>query len=150
MASYNSMWAMPEHQWMVGVSLNLPIQLGRREGAVEASEARIAQVQAELSGMTDEIRVEVEQARQRLIEAGHVVHLYRERLLPAARAQIEAARAGYVTGSSTFQGLIDAERSLRNVELDYQEALAALGERRAQLVRTLGRIPGLPETGERP
>jgi outer membrane protein TolC len=142
MASYNSMWAMPEHQWMLGVSLNIPIQLGKRRGAVEEAEARIAQVRAQILGASDEIRVEVEKARQRLIEAEHVVRLYRERLLPAARAQIDVARSGYVTGRSGFQALIDAERSLRTVELNYQEALATLGERRAELVRTVGRIPG--------
>ena len=142
MASYNSMWAMPEHQWMLGVSLNIPIQLGKRRGAVEEAEARIAQVRAQILGASDEIRVEVEKARQRLIEAEHVVRLYRERLLPAARAQIDVARSGYVTGHSGFQALIDAERSLRTVELNYQEALASLGERRAELVRTVGRIPG--------
>jgi outer membrane protein TolC len=62
--------------------------------------------------------------------------------LPAARAQIDVARSGYVTGQSGFQALIDAERSLRTVELNYQQALATLGERRAELVRTVGRIPG--------
>lgn len=146
-ASYNSMWAMPEHQWMLGVSLNLPIQLGKRRGAVEEAEAHIARARAQLLGTSDEIRVEVEKARQRLIEAEHVVQLYRERLLPLSRAQIDAARSGYVTGQSGFQALIDAERSLRSIELEYQEALATLGERRAELVRIVGRIPGLVQAG---
>jgi len=150
MTSYNSMWAMPEHQWMVGFSLNIPLQLGRRRGAVEEAEARIAQAKANLLSVRDEVRVDVEKARQRLIEAGHVVHLYRARLLPAARAQIDAARSGYVTGQTGFQALIDSERSLRNVELNYQEALATLGERRAELVRTVGRIPGLTQEGVDP
>lgn len=147
MASYNSMWAMPEHQWMVGVSLNIPLQLGRRRAAVEETEARIAQAQSDLLTVSDEIRVEVEKARQRFIEAGHVVHLYRDRLLPAARAQIDAARSGYVTGQAGFQALIDSERSLRNVELNFQEALATLGQWRAELVRALGRIPGVAREG---
>lgn len=150
MASYSSMWAMPEHQWMLGVSLNIPIQLGKREGAVEEAEARIAQGKADLVGVSDQIRVEVEQARQRLMEAGHVVKLYRERLLPATRAQIDVARSGYVTGQTEFQGLIDAERSLRNIELDYQQALANLGVRRAELLRALGRIPGSLEVRRAP
>ncbi|HMR77120.1 MAG TPA: TolC family protein [Polyangiaceae bacterium] len=150
MASYNSMWAMPEHQWMLGFSVNVPLQLGRRRGAVEQADARIAQATAELLGVSDEIRVDVEKARQRLIEAGHVVRLYRNRLLPAARAQIEAARSGYVTGQTTFQALIDSERSLRNVELNYQQSLATLGARRAELVRALGRIPRLASGGSAP
>ncbi len=150
MASYSSMWAMPEHRWMLGFSVNLPVQLGRREAAVEQSEARIAQVKAQLSELGDKIRVEVEQARQRVIEARQVVDLYKKRLLPTVRAQIEAASAAYVTGNASFQSLIDAERSLRNIELDYQEALAKLGQERAELLRTLGRIPGNSEEGARP
>lgn len=150
MGSYSSMWMQTQHQWMIGLALNIPIQVGARKGAVEQAEARIAELQSELSGVRDEIRVEVEKARQRLLEAQRIVHLYRNRLLPAARAQIDAARAVYVTGQGGFQALIDAERSLRTVELDFQEALASLGERRAAFVRALGRIPGLPQDERTP
>lgn len=150
MAQYNSMWAMPEHQWMVGFSLNVPLWTGKRRGGVEAAEAKIAQAKAELVSTRDAIRVDVEQARQRLLEAGQVARLYRDRLLPAARAQIEAAKSGYVTGQTSFQALIDAERSLRNEELAYQETLASVGERRAELLQALGRLPGLAEQGGKP
>lgn len=147
MAQYSSMFAEYQHQWMLGFSVNLPLQLGARDASVTQAEASIAQVRAKLAGVSDEIRVEVEQARQQLIEAQAVVQLFQERLLPAARAQIDAARAGYVTGRESFQSLIAAERSLRNVEIEYQEMLATLGERRAELMRTLGRIPGLMQEG---
>jgi len=33
--SYNSMWDMPEHRWMIGLGFNLPIQRGRRTGAAD-------------------------------------------------------------------------------------------------------------------
>jgi outer membrane protein TolC len=71
------------------------------------------------------------------------VRLFRDRLLPAARDQVGAARSGFETGRNSFLALIDAERNLRNVELGYEEALASLGHRRAELDRALGRIPGL-------
>ena len=57
--------------------------------------------------------------------------------------QVDAARSGFETGRNSFLTLIDAERNLRNVELGYEEALANLGRRRAELDRALGRIPGL-------
>lgn len=150
MTSYNSMWMQPDHQWMVGLSLNIPIQLGARRGAVDQAEARLAQARSQLLSADDEVQVEVERARQRLIEANHVVRLYRERLLPAARAQIEAARIGYETGRNGFQALIDAERSVRTVEIAHQEAIATLGQRRAELDHAIGRVPGLPLEGDAP
>ncbi len=145
---YNSMWAETDHRWMTGVSLNLPFQIRSRKGAVDEAHARAEQAAAELSSMHDGVRVEVEQARQRVLEAQHVVHLYQVRLIPAARAQIEAAGFGYDTGRSSFQALIDAERSLRTLEIEYEGALAGLGQRAAELDRASGIVPGLGDEGE--
>ncbi len=143
MGSYNSMWRMPEHQWMVGASLNVPIQLGATRAAIEGATARVAQSRAERQAAEAQIRAEVERARQALIEAQEVLRLYRERLLPTARAQIEASRIAYATGRGSFQSLVDAERSLRSLELAYEDSLAMFGQRRAELSRSVGDIPGL-------
>jgi outer membrane protein TolC len=142
MASYDSMWGEEQHRWMAGVSIDLPfVQLAARSAGVEQAEARLSETEAMLARMEDDVRVEVEHARERLIEAQHVVHLYRDRLLPAARAQIDAARAGYETGQNSFQALVDAERSLRTSEINYHEALAQVGQRRAELSRAIGEMP---------
>ena len=143
MGEYNSMWAQTQHRWMAGVSLNLPLQIRSRVAAVEQAEANARRVAAELSSKRDEVRVEVNQARERVLEAQHVVHLYQERLLPAARAQIDAAEFGYETGQTDFQALIDAERSVRTLEIQYEEALASLGQRIAELDRARGHLPGI-------
>ena len=141
MASYNSMWNMPEHQWMAGVGVNLPLRRRRVRAAVTAAEARLAAAESELARLEDEVRAEVEVAAETLREALHVVHLYRSRVLPAARDQIAAARAGFETGAASMLALIDAERSLRSAELTHDEALADALSRRAELDRALGRLP---------
>lgn len=153
MGEYNSMWAETDHRWMTGVSLNLPLQIRSRKGAVDEAQARAEQASAELSVKRDDVRVEVDQARQRVLEAEHVVQLYETRLIPAARAQIDAAGFGYDTGRNSFQALIDAERSLRTLEIEYEEVLASLGQRAAELDRARGILPGLGNQGgphERP
>jgi outer membrane protein, heavy metal efflux system len=147
MTSYNSKWMAPDHRWAIGVSLNIPIQRGARRSAVGQAEARLRQDQLQLSALVDAIRAEVEQSRQHVLEAQHVVRLYQERLLPAARAQIDAARIGYETGRDSFQALVAAERSLRTLEIQYEESLVSLRQRRAELQRAIGHIPGL--AGER-
>ncbi len=142
--SYNSLWAARDNRWMVGLSLNIPIQFGARNAATSQAKARLASARARLAASDDAIRVEAERARQHLIEARDVVRLYDERLLPAVRAQIEAALIGYETGRNGFQALIDAERSLRTLETEHQDAIATFGQRHAELERALGGIPGLP------
>lgn len=148
MGSYNSMWMDTTHQFMAGVSINIPLDLGKRKAAVQEAEAHLQRLRKEEEGLIDNIRVEVEQARTRLVAARRVVELYRERLVPAARDQVAAARAGFESGKNAFQALIEAERNLRTLELRAQMALADVTRRQAELDRATGQIPGLPREGE--
>ncbi len=144
--SYNSMWDTPQHRWMVGLSLNLPIQVGRRAGAVEEANAARARFDSEAMRLTDKARTEVIVALKRVEEAAHVLHLYEERLIPVARDQVDAARAGFITSRNDFVAVIGAEKNLRTMELEYQMMRADLDKHRAELDNARGRIPGLNDT----
>ncbi len=141
MASYNSMWGTTEHQWMVGVGLRLPVWRKQLRASVAASEARLAAGESDLVALSDTVAAEVEVALAAVEEAGHVVRLYRNRVLPAARDQVAAARAGFETGEGSMLGLIDAERSLLAAELSHEEAVVGVASARAELDRALGRMP---------
>jgi cobalt-zinc-cadmium efflux system outer membrane protein len=143
--SYNSMWSDPEHRWMVGLGFNLPIQRGRRAGGVEEADAMRSRYESEAARMTDKARAEVTVSLRRLDEAHHILRLFEQRLLPVARDQIDAARAGFITSRNDFVALIGAEKNLRDVELGYQLARADVDRRHAELDRALGRMPGLDE-----
>jgi cobalt-zinc-cadmium efflux system outer membrane protein len=141
--AFNSMWDIPEHRWTVGLAFNLPVQTGRRGGAVDEARAMRAQYEADAERMSDAARTGVVVSLKQLEESGHVLHIFAERLLPIARKQVEAARAAFIASQAPFGTLIDAERNLRGVELDEQTAQADCDRRRAELDRALGRIPGL-------
>jgi outer membrane protein TolC len=140
---YNSMWDMPEHRWMVGLGVNLPIWSGRRGGTVDEANAMRAQYEADAARMSDAARTQVVVALKRLEESGHVLHLMDERLLPVARDEVDAARAAFTASQGAFVAVVDAEKNLRAVELERQMALADFDRRRAELDRALGRFPGL-------
>ena len=141
--SYNSMWDMPEHRWMVGVGLNLPIQTEARAGNADEALAMRAQHESDAARMTDAARTQVFVALERLRESTHVLGLFEKRLLPIARDRIEAARAGFIASQNPFMAVVEAEKTLRGLELDYQMARAQCDQRRAELDRALGKIPGL-------
>jgi cobalt-zinc-cadmium efflux system outer membrane protein len=143
--SYNSMWDMPEHRWMVGLSVNLPVQAGHRHGAVDEANAMRAQYEADAARMSDTARTQVVVALKQLEEASHVLYIFEERLLPIARQQVDAARAAFISSQAPFVAAIDAEKNLRGVELDQQVAQADYDRRRGELDRALGRMPGLEE-----
>jgi outer membrane protein TolC len=143
--SYNSMWDMPEHRWMVGLSIDLPIQTGRRGGAVDEARAMRAQYEAEAARMTDMARTQVVVSLKQLDESAHVLHLYAQRLVPIARDRVEAARNAFTASQAPFATVIDAEKNLRQVQLEQQMARADYNRRRGELDRALGRIPGVEE-----
>ena len=148
--SYSSMWDMPEHRWMVGLGLSLPIQTGRRSAAVDEAVAMQAQFESDASRLTDAARTQVFIALKKLQESEHVIGLFEKRLVPLARAQLDAARAGFTTSQNPFMAVMEAEKNLRSVELDHQMARAECDRRAAELDRALGRIPGLDARENKP
>ena len=145
--SYNSMWDMPEHRWMVGLAFNLPVPTGRRAGAADEAEARRAEFESDAARMTDAARTQVFVSLTQLEESRQVIAVFEQRLLPLAKARIDAARAGFIASQNPFVAVVDAEKNLRGVELDYQLARAGYDRRWAELERALGRIPGLDSQG---
>ncbi len=141
--SFNSMWGDSEHRWMVGIGINLPIRRDRLRAASAEAAAALKQAESARMALEDAIRAEVYVARERLLEAEHVVELFRSRLLPAASDQIRAARAGFETGQNSFLALIEAERNQRSVRLGYEESLADFYRRRAELDRARGTMAAL-------
>jgi outer membrane protein, heavy metal efflux system len=109
-----------------------------------------AQHESDVARLTDRARTQVFVLVQRIEASTHILELFEGRLLPVARDQIEAARAGFATSRTAFAGVIEAERNLRQVELDYQVAQAEHDQRRGELEGALGRIPGLDEKGGHP
>jgi outer membrane protein TolC len=139
--SYTSTWDAPEHRWTAGVGLRLPVWRKRLHASVAAAEARLAAGESELAALSDAVAAEVEIALAAAQEAGHVERLYRNRVVPAARDQVAAARAGFETGEGTMLGLIDAQRTLLTAELSLEEAIAKRSKARAELHRVSGRMP---------
>lgn len=142
-ASYNSMWQMPEHRFMAGVSLNVPLQRTQRYGAVDEASAMRASSQSEAQSMTDAARAEAAVALRQLQQARNALQLYEQRLVPLARQRIEAARAGFSASQGSFMSVLEAERGLRAAELELELARAVLGKRSAALDRALGRAPAI-------
>ncbi len=145
--SYNSMWAMPAHQFMFGISAPLPLSIDRRAGAESAARAQLAENEHREVALVDRVRAEVFQARARLHEARTVARLYAERLLPLAKVQAQAVRPAFVAGDVSFAQVIAAERGHWNAVREWHQALALAQTRAAELERAMGKIPGLGTGG---
>jgi outer membrane protein TolC len=128
---------------MVGLAFEVPLQVGRRRAALEEARARLEAARSERAAVEAEVRLAVRSAAERVEEARRVLAVVQDRLLPAARDQLDAARAAFETGQESFLAVIEAERDLREVELGEHEALADLDRRVAELESATGTLPGL-------
>jgi cobalt-zinc-cadmium efflux system outer membrane protein len=142
MGVYDRSWNETDMRPMVGLEIEVPLQIARRRAAVEQARAELEQARRERARIEDEVTTEWVTARERLAEARHLLELVRDRLLPATRDQLTAARSGYEAGRVDFADVIEAERALRSASLAAEEALADTNRRAAELAAALGRIPG--------
>lgn len=141
MASYSSMWMDTPHRFMVGVGVELPVQQAARRGQVAEAQAMAKRLRHQQERLRHELAAEVGVMYAEHDEATRRAALLTERVLPAARARLEAVRSGYVTGRSSFEAVVEAERSLRDAELKQHLAAADVFQRRAALDRLLGVTP---------
>lgn len=143
MGSYDWSWNETDMRPMLGVEVEVPLQLARRRAAVEQARAELQQARHEQASLEDEVTTEWVSARARLAEARHLLELVRDRQLPAARDQLAAARSSYEAGRVDVSDVIEAERALRAAELAAERALADTSRRAAELAAARGHMPGV-------
>jgi outer membrane protein TolC len=123
---------------MIGVRLNVPLRLARRQGAVMEANARIAQRRAELDRQIDQVNFQVEEAYARVREGERTVRLYATKILPDADLNVKTARADYGAGLVPAIAVIEAERARLDLYDRYYEAIAGYFRRHAALERAIG------------
>ena len=117
---------------------------------IARAEAGWSAARSERRRLEDQIQAEAHEAHVLVRESFHVVELYRSRLMPASADQVRAAVSGFETGGNSFLAVIEAERNQRTTELGYQQALAELHQRLAELDRAMGQMPGALESDNEP
>ncbi|HSQ67553.1 MAG TPA: hypothetical protein VLM85_30295, partial [Polyangiaceae bacterium] len=110
--------------------------------AIDEADADRRRSEADVASLEDGARGAVAVALRRLREARDVAALYETRLVPAARAQVDAARAGFVASQNGFAEVMMAEKGLRGAELEVEMARADVDRREAELERAVGRASG--------
>lgn len=139
---YDTFWEIADQRPFVGIEMNLPLAIGKRRAALAQAQAEVAQARSERDATRDALETELRTARERLAEARHGHAILRDRVLPAARDQLAAARIGFESGRVALGDVIEAERALRDAELGEETAQARQSQRAAELLAAQGRIPG--------
>lgn len=122
----------------VMVGLNVPLQLGRRNSAIEERAARVGSARSRAHALSRQVQLEVHHHYTRLKEMREVLALYREQIVPSVRLELDATRQAYSSARASFLELLDSERSLEEVLMQQARALRDYRQSQARLERAVG------------
>lgn len=126
---------VPDYSWGVGVSggmgpvavtpsfgITLPIWRDKIAAEVARGRAGADAAKARLSAEELDLAVRFAETAYLWREADRADTLHGHLLLPKAKQALEAARAGYVAGTSSFGDLLEAERTYLQHHVEHAEA----------------------------
>lgn len=123
----------------VRVTLNLEVPLfGRRSAAREAAAAEHAAVQADRASLASRALGTLVAAYLRYRAAGAQARGFSQNVVPAAREADRLAEVAYDRGEADLISVLDAERSLADVEREWLEARLTAAAALAELLRAAG------------
>ncbi len=124
--------------WGAMLGVSLPWFTGKRSAEVRRQRGELRAEELALEGLRSRVQAEVRDAWLRVESARKSVALFKSELLPKSRQSVEVSRASYEKEKATFLDLLDAERSLRDVRVEYTRALADFASAAADLERAVG------------
>jgi cobalt-zinc-cadmium efflux system outer membrane protein len=143
-AGYNGMMAEPEMRPYVGVGFNLPIWFGQYDAEERQASAALERANQERLALIDRVQAELTEARARVEDTRHEVHIIEMMVVPATERALASSRVGYETNRSDFLTLLNAARDLARAQYDEHRAQADYLSALADLDRALGRGAGEP------
>lgn len=123
----------------LSVGLRIPLWWGKQQARFDQAQVERRRVEAELDDFRLHVRAEVSDLREQLRRQQRQLTLLDERLLPQAETSLEATLSAYRAGQTDFLDLLDAERTLFQLRMDYEDTHARALQTAAAMERALGR-----------
>ena len=142
-ARYDRFWSEVELRPVVGVGLNLPIWRGRLKARERETQAALDRADRERGAARDLARAGLDEARARVEETAHEVHVIETGVLPATERALVSARSAYESSRGDFLTLLSAERDLARARLSRHRAESTYRMALADLERARGVDPAL-------
>lgn len=123
------------------VTMSLPFSFWTKpkyDAGVREATANQDSAKAAYQVLKNQVLFEVKDFLVKIEAAEKLLTLYKTTIIPQARQTLESARANYQTGKVEFLSLIDAERALKDFQLEYYRALSTFEQRMAELERAVG------------
>ncbi len=136
--AYNGLWNDTDKRPLLGVSINVPLDRGKRRSELNRAHANTRRVEWTLVERRAKLLSNLAQTRAEVLETQASVALYQVQLLPLAAEYLEAAIADYQSGTGAFLNVITAEQRKLRADLELARTRADYTRRLAELERWVG------------
>lgn len=124
--------------WGVVLGFNIPIPNARRRAQVAEARHMEAQYNYALEALDLDISSAINSIESKLIDYNNHLLIFEDNLIPLAQETLEVSRQEYRTGSGSFLDLLDAERTLLELRLEYLRLVRDYNLELTNLERALG------------
>lgn len=124
----------------MSVGISVPLLWGKQQARLEEAQVERLQAEAELDDFRLQVRAVVSDLRERLRRQQRQLTLLNGKLLPQAETSLEATLSAYKAGRTDFLDLLDAERTLFQLQMERVDTRARTLQTAAELKHALGQI----------
>jgi cobalt-zinc-cadmium efflux system outer membrane protein len=125
------------------VRLGFPLwDRGSLRADVDRAKASVQAEEAEGESLRRRLTIEVERTTAELSSARAVVLNYQQSILPQSVDLLKAVRSGFESGITSFLEVLEAQRVLRQTQVEYQNALYEATRAMVNLDKAIGVLPG--------
>ncbi|MDZ7668069.1 MAG: TolC family protein [Gammaproteobacteria bacterium] len=132
----------PDKRPTLGVTINVPLDRGKRRAALAGARAEAKQSEWALADERTQLLANLAGARAAVEEARASAARYEAELVPLAGEYLDTALNDYRSGVGDFRDVIDAEQRKLDNELALARTRAGYARRMAELERWVGNAQG--------
>lgn len=127
------------------ISINLPLWRERYHAAVRESEIRYKSKVKDKNARENTLAAVLKRALYNYRDSERKIELYTKTLIPKAREALTVSLLEYETGKTGFLDIIDAQRTLLELELSYERELSGRARHYAEIIFLAGDEAGESE-----
>jgi outer membrane protein, heavy metal efflux system len=126
-------------KWMATAKMTLPwIFSAKYDARFRQATAEEEEAKADYAAMQNQTLFQLRDLFTKVTTTEQLIQVYQSGVLPQAEQSLEAARIGYQYGKASFLDLIDSERTLRDLQLEYYATLGRFEQHLAELEQAVG------------
>jgi outer membrane protein TolC len=129
-----------ENKWMALAKVNLPWIFNHKYQA-KISQIRLEkeETEAELKGIENKTLAELRILYSKIKSLEKSLDMYRNGILPQADQALKSSQIAYRSGKTDLLNVIDSERTLKDIEMNYFETLVDFNQRISALEKLVGK-----------